>query len=489
MVDLSPRAHKAQIITGLIAALLIFSALVAIPFYTEKPLTHLEAIQQRGQLRVLTLNAASTYYEDANGLNGFEYHLAKLFADHIGVELSMKVVSKYADIYPELLFDGADLAAAGLSQLDAVKSPYIGYGPAYHQVSQQVVYRKGELSRPKKLADLKDGILEVIAGTSHAQQLKTMQKDYPELSWRSNRDIATEELIELVEEGLIDYILADSHEIALQRRFYPELRIAFELGKPKLLRWAYKKSPDKSLFKAMESFFEAIKQDGRLDQLIHRHYSHVAKFNYSDIQTFTIHARERLPLYQEMFQREAEAQGLDWRLLAAIGYQESLWNPKAKSPTGVRGLMMLTLDTAKHVKIKNRLDPEQSIKGGAIYFKRVLNKIPDRIPQPDRTWLALASYNVGFGHLEDARKITQINNGDPDKWIDVRENLPLLGRKKWYKDTEHGYARGWEPVKYVANIRKYYDLLVWRDTQQNGAEFEDTLQSSSPEKLSIPPSF
>jgi len=170
-----------------------------------------------------------------------------------------------------------------------------------------------------------------------------------------------------------------------------------------------------------------------------------------------LHVKERLPKYREAFIREAEAQGMDWRLLAAIGYQESLWNPKAKSPTGVRGLMMLTLNTAKMVKIKNRLDPEQSIKGGAIYFKRVLKKIPQRIKQPDRNWLALASYNVGFGHLEDARKITQNDKGDPDKWIDVKKSLPLLSKKQWYKFTKHGYARGNEPVKYVENIRKYCD--------------------------------
>ena len=298
---------------------------------------------------------------------------------------------------------------------------------------------------------------------------------------------ATEELIELVDEGLVDFILADSHEIALQRRFYPELRVAFDLGNAKQLRWASKSSEDRSLIQAVNRFFELIKKDGRLDQLIHRYYSHVEKFNYSDIQTFTTHARERLPKYRAMFQREAEAEGLDWRLLAAIGYQESLWNPKAMSPTGVRGLMMLTQSTAKHIKIKNRLDPAQSIKGGAIYFNRVLNKIPDRIKQPDRNWLALASYNVGFGHLEDARKITQINQGDPDKWIDVKENLPLLGRKKWYKDTKHGYARGWEPVKYVENIRKYYEMLVWMDEKQNSST--TPARKTSSDKLVIPPSF
>ena len=150
---------------------------------------------------------------------------------------------------------------------------------------------------------------------------------------------------------------------------------------------------------------------------------------------------------------------------------------------------MLTQSTAKMLKVRNRLDPEQSIRGGAEYFKRVLAKIPERIQQPDRTWLALASYNVGFGHLEDARRITQMNQGDPDKWIDVKENLPLLSRKKWYKQTKHGYARGFEPVKYVENIRKYADLLEWMDIRENGEEVPSQIDQLVDEELSMPPSF
>lgn len=487
MVDLSPKQHKLQILSGLLFALLIFIALLAIPLYSEQPQTQLQQIQQRGYLKVLTLNTASTYYEDANGPNGFEYHLAKLFADHLGIGLKIIVLEEYADIYPELQFATGDIAAAGLSQQDN-HNPNIEFGPSYQQVSQQVIYRKGLEPRPKKLDDLQNGVLEVIKGTSHTHLLQELQKQNPNLSFRVNDDMATEELIGLVDEGLVDYMLADSHEIALQRRFYPELRIAFELGKPKDLRWAYKKMDDTSLKEAIHEFFQAIRQDGRLDQLLHRHFSHVAKFNYSDIQTFQLHVRDRLPRYRELFIREAEKQGLDWRLLAAIGYQESLWNEKAKSPTGVRGLMMLTLNTAKHVKINNRLDPEQSIQGGAKYFKQVLKKIPERISQPDRTWLALASYNVGYGHLEDARIITAANDGDPDKWIDVKENLPLLGKKKWYKKAKHGYARGWEPVQYVENIRKYYDLLVWIDQQENPQEHNSFAQEFT-EDLSLPPSF
>ena len=287
------------------------------------------------------------------------------------------------------------------------------------------------------------------------------------MSWIEADDIAVEELVELVENGNADFILADSHEIALQRRFFPELRIAFELGHPKQLRWAFNHANDNSLALAIEAFFAQIKQDGRLEQLIHRYYSYVARFNYSDIQTFNQHIKNRLPRYQALFKQEAVATGIDWRLLAAIGYQESLWRARAKSPTGVRGLMMLTLATAKQMKVANRLDPTQSIQGGANYFASVLKRVPQRITEPDRTWLALASYNVGFGHVEDARKITQKNGGDPDKWIDVKKSLPLLARKKWYKDTRFGYARGWEPVKYVENIRKYYEFLVGSDIKDS----------------------
>lgn len=487
MVDLSPKAHRFQIIAGIVSALIIFCVLVTVPLLSKPVINQLETIQQRGYLKVLTLNAASTYYQDANGANGFEYHLTKLFAEYIGVELKIIVVDQFSDLYPELFFEGGDIIAAGVSRQDDVNYKIVEYGPGYHQVTQQLLYRRGQHSRLKKLKDLEtSGVLEVVNGTSHIKLLSSLQKQYPDILWHINKDIATEELIELVDEGLVDYILADSHEIALQRRFYPELRIAFELGDPKQLRWAIKSSEDRSLINQVNNFFESIKKDGSLDQLIHRYYSHVAKFNYSDIQTFSIHARDRLPIYREVFEREAKAQGLDWRLLAAIGYQESLWNPKAKSPTGVRGLMMLTLNTAKYVKIKNRLDPAQSIKGGAIYFKKVLNKFSERIAQPDRTWLALASYNVGYGHLEDARKITQLNNGDPDKWIDIKKSLPLLSRKKWYKNTKHGYARGSEPVKYVENIRKYYDLLKWMDQRQNGDPVEPDI---STEDLSISPSF
>jgi membrane-bound lytic murein transglycosylase F len=167
-----------------------------------------------------------------------------------------------------------------------------------------------------------------------------------------------------------------------------------------------------------------------------------------------------------MFRQTAEKYNLDWHLIAAIAYQESHWNPRAKSPTGVRGLMMLTLDTAKEMGVTNRLDPAQSLEGGVAYFLKLKARLPERIQDPDRSLFALAAYNVGFGHLEDARILTVRNNKNPDLWVDVREHLPLLSKKKYYTTLKRGYARGNEPVIYVDNIQYYRSYLQLNSVSQ-----------------------
>jgi len=477
MVALSPRAHKIQMILGAIGVVLVLLMLIVYPRITQKPTTQLQTIKDRGYIKFLTLNSASTYYQGVDETNGFEYQLGLLFSKYIGVNARFTTASQFSELYPELLYGGADIIAAGLSKNESNFSNAVIYGPPYHEVTSQVLYRKGSVERPRKIDDLYGGSLKVISGSSQARLLRELQHKYQDLAWIESDDIATEELIEQVEIERIDYALTDSHEIALQRRFFPELRVGFELGRTKQLRWAFNHAEDNSLAQAIDDFFDIIKKDGRLNQLIHRHYSHVENFNYSDLQTLNTNMRNRLPRYEELFRKTASKYGMDWRLLASIGYQESLWNERAKSPTGVRGLMMLTKATAKQMQVDNRMDPKQSINGGAKYFTHILKRIPAHIEEPDRTWFALASYNVGYGHLEDAMKITRFNGGDPDKWIDVKKNLPLLARKIWYKSMKYGYARGWEPVIYVENIRKYYDYMVASDLKVKADLMPDDKQS------------
>jgi membrane-bound lytic murein transglycosylase F len=287
----------------------------------------------------------------------------------------------------------------------------------------------------------------------------------------------------MVSDQLIEYTVMDSNDLSVNRHFYPEVKPAFAISDPEPLAWAFPRSEDNSLLDTAITFFNKIRQNGTLNQLLERYYGHIEKFDYVGTRRYLRDIEQRLPAYRDIFMAAAEEAGMDWRLLAAIGYQESHWNPEAVSPTGVRGIMMLTRDAATDIGIEDRRDPEQSIQGGTGYLVRMLQNIPERVPEPDRTWLALAAYNVGLGHLEDARILTQKNKGNSDRWVDVKKNLPLLSQKKWFKQTRYGYARGREPVRYVENIRTYYDILVWVTEQQaaeNRPPVRETLQFGSP---------
>ncbi len=215
------------------------------------------------------------------------------------------------------------------------------------------------------------------------------------------------------------------------------------------------------LFDVAVDFLERLKSKRKLSQIDANLPDDSQHLGFVGTLTFTDNILKRLPTYRSLFEKIGSEHNLDWRLLAAMAYQESLWNDKAVSPTGVKGLMMLTRTTAKELGIKNRLDPEQSARGGARYFNHIKRRLPKKITGEDRLCMALASYNVGYGHLQDARILTRKLGGNPNKWADVKKRLPLLSKRKWYRKTKYGYARGHEPVRYVRNIQTYYNLLVW----------------------------
>lgn len=443
-----------------------------------------ERIKDSGELRVVTRNSGTTLYEGSEGLTGLEYDLVQLFAKELGVKPHFIIPERFDDLLPTVSNGDAHLAAAGLT-VTPERQSRIRFGPSYQEITQQVIYRSGT-NRPRKIEDLLDKELHILAGSSHEEELLRLKKTYPVLKWTSHDDMESAELLQMVEDKKIDLTIADSNEFAVTRRFMPHIKVGFDLTKPQRLAWAMAHAEDASLYQAMETFFDRIRDDGTLTQLIERHYGHIGRLNFVELRTFVRHLDNRLPKYQAFFEEAAEIIDMDWRLLAAIGYQESHWNPKAKSPTGVRGIMMLTLATAKQMKIESRLDPKQSIIGGAKYLRFIKQRLPERIPDPDRLWLTLAGYNVGFGHIEDARILTEQLDGDPDKWVEVKKHLPKLSLKKWYKHLKRGYARGKEPVNYVDNIRAYYELLKWQ-LRQREAENQSKNSDDSNSALSITP--
>jgi membrane-bound lytic murein transglycosylase F len=418
-------------------------------------------ILDTGVLKVGTTYGLTTYYNGATGAVGFEYELAEGFANYLGVKLEVFPYYNLDDLFPQLTDAHLDMIAAGISVSPERYQKY-KFGPSYQRVSEKLVFKQGK-EWPRTIKDLK-GDLVIATGSSHHESLLRLQKDNEQLSWQETDDSDMEELLEMVLDEELDYTIADSNILALMRRRYPELSIGFSISPEQDIAWAVNKDRDDSLLAALIEYFGVIQNNGILAALEDKYFGHVRLFNYVDTREFIKSSKEVLPEFKPWFVQYSN--DLDWRLLAAMSYQESHWYPKAKSVTGVRGMMMLTLTTAKELGIVSRLDPEQSIKGGAKYLTKLLKRIPDRITQPDRLWFALASYNVGMGHLEDARVLTERQGANPDMWVDVKIRLLQLRQKKYYKTTRYGYARGNEAVAYVDNIRRYYDTLVWLDEQQ-----------------------
>lgn len=428
----------------------------------------LDKILQRGELVIITRNGPTTYYEGLDGKTGLEYDLAKQFADYLNVNLRIIVPDNLTEMIPMLYGDQADLIAAGLTVTEARKA-LIRYAPAYQEITQQLIYKrqKGK-NPPRSIEDIIGGKLKIVAGSSFEERLSELKQEYPDLRWKSSESLDVEQLLQQVASGVLDYTIVDSNEFELNRRFYPELNAGFDISEPQELAWALRADhSDDKLYQRVGEFFNEIQSNGTLTHLLERHYGYAREFKPVETTLFLAHAQERLPPYRYMFIDAGKTNDIDWRLLAAVAYQESHWVTNAVSPTGVRGMMMITEKTAGQLGVRNRLDARESISAGAHYLKTLKDKIPQDIPEPDRTWMALAAYNVGFGHMEDARKITESQGDDPDKWLDVRKHLPSLSKKKWYQKTKHGYARGWEPVVYVRNIRSYYDILVWMDERDN----------------------
>ncbi|MBI2384069.1 MAG: membrane-bound lytic murein transglycosylase MltF [Gammaproteobacteria bacterium] len=427
----------------------------------------LQRVKALGVLRVATLNSPTTYYVGPTGPTGFEYDLARGMADDLGLKLEVLVLGTAAEVIDAVRSGRAHLGASGLA-LTSSREKLVRFSPPIRKVVPQLVYRAG-MPKPKDLSEV-TGRLTVVAGDHTAELLALHKQQFSGLAWQETGEVEAEELLFQVANEQLDYTVANSDLVAINQRYYPQLRVAFALAQSQDLAWAFALGDD-SLYDAAVSYLRRLGSK-ELVRLRDRHFGHVARVNYSGALTLAGHVQTRLPRYRRTFEAAAAQFGLDWRLLAAVGYQESNWDPEAVSPTGVRGLMQITTETAAFLEIENRLDPIQSIYGGARYLQQLKERLPPEIKEPDRTWMTLAAYNMGLGHLLDARALAGLHDGDPTRWVDVRGVLPLLTQSKWFSKTRHGYARGHEAVAYVDNIRTYFDMLTWM-TEARGASADD----------------
>jgi membrane-bound lytic murein transglycosylase F len=442
-------------ITGLFGRLAVL-ALIAALAACSRPAPPPETT---GVLQVGVRNSPTTYFIAHNGEPaGFEHDLLVAFAQSQNWSVEWTEES-HPDALLELLDSRRiNLAAAALPRA-VVKDRHLIAGPVLFESPVYVVTRVADQA-PRGMADLSGKKLALIIGSGHSPMLMRLKRKFPTLSWAALENVWPEELLAQLQAGKYDAVVINGMDFDPMRNVYPELAVAFNLADKQEIVWALPTGSSQALRNGLARFVEQAQANGLIKRVYERYFGHLKRLDSSDILGILQRRPALLPKLRRHFQEAQTLTGIDWRLLAAIGYQESQWNAFATSPTGVRGVMMLTGDTADRMGVANRLDARQSILGGARYLVTMKEMLPRRIPEPDRTWLALAAYNQGEGHMEDARRIAQARDGNPDSWADVKEALPYLGRGTYAKAMKYGYARGGEALDFAENVRSYYDILL-----------------------------
>lgn len=424
------------------------------PVKTSDPLpSSYSRVTKDDLLRVGVVANPVSYFITSKGATGLEYDLSHAFAQYLGVKINITEYPTRDALFNALTHHEIDIAASNLL-FDPNKTALYQLGPAYYSASWQLVYHKGTL-RPKSLNDLK-GTLVVSKGSGLNGLLLELKDQYPNLTWQVE-DKTEEELLMDVASGKIPYTVANSILVATTQSIRPDIAIAFDVADETTVHWYLAKSDKFDLQAKLLDFMNKAMEDGTIANLEEKYVSHLKEFNYIDSRTYVDAIKNILPKYKPFF--EEYRGNLDWRLLAAVAYQESHWNPLATSPTGVRGIMMLTKNTAEAMNVPDRLDAQQSIRGGADYLNFLVQKMPDEIKEDQRIWYALVAYNMGLGHLFDALQLTKDLGGNPYNWLDVKNNLPLLGRREYYSKLKYGHASGIQAFQYVENIRRYLHIL------------------------------
>lgn len=443
---------------ALSAAVIAVAALLCVSCAPPE-LPRLQQIAMRGSIKVATLNSPTTYYQGAHGPQGIEYQLASAFAMDLGVGLEIYSVANMAALREEIRSGRADIVAASITP-DSVWNQFGRSTDSYQDIPQLVVGRRGQ-ARVRSVGALAGKKIAIRADSPQFQVLDDLRaRGAAQLQWQNVPHGETDPL-DRVADGTADYAVIDASEFAYAQHLYPAVAIAFTLPAARAAGWIVaRKSTD--LASRINSFFTELRGENRLDTMLREAAPESPRFQLQTSQALQRDIEKELPALRPYFEAAQLDTGVDWRLLAALGYVESKWQTQASSGDGAQGVMMLTRDTATSLGVKDRNDPQQNILAGARYFVQTRGKLPDRILEPDRTWFTLAAYNVGYGHLEDARVLAQSRGKNPDSWTDVREALPLLAQEQWYANAKHGYARGWEPAQMVDRVQLFLKLLEWQ---------------------------
>ena len=443
--------------------LILWSALVSLAACGPEPSPPSPPQKPAHELTIAIRPGPTTWVLDGDRVTaGLDRDLAVLFAREHG--LALRIIAADNPVQALAGAAGGDVSIAAGGLYRPVAGARSGnadrflYTTGYYAVEPVLVYNTDGF-KPESWADLAGETVGIVDGTGLESVLAKVRSDHPDVQWRPLALAAAEGLIEQVSEGTLSYAVVGSNEVAAARNVFLNVATAFAVGPKQDLVWVL--TPARAALRdAVDAFFDRVRKDGTLQRLIDRYFGYAQRVERIDAGIFRERIRSVLPAFAGLFQQAQQETGIEWRLIAAIAYQESHWNPAAISETNVRGMMMLTEDTARRMRVDDRLDPRQSVMAGARYIADLKHALPERIHEPDRTWLALAAFNVGIGHLEDARVLAAKRKLNPDSWSDLKKTLPLLAQPDSADGTKYGFARGGQAVVFVETVRAYYDVLL-----------------------------
>ena len=416
--------------------------------------SRLDPPEKSGELLV-GVRADSVFFQEASGeeeASGIEHDLAQAFADDLHVKVRFILAHDAAELIDLVRQRKVHFAAAAPATTGAADVRYT----APLRESRELLVQHADGTPLDDIESLAGHGVEVLPGAPELQSIRQLQSQ-----------LAIAEVPEAGEIDLLARVAGRRAELAAVDRahydvavnFYPDLAIARELPEIVAYVWAFH-AEDTALLAKAEALLARLRSDGTLARLNDRYFGHIKRVGANNMAQFLQYMQTRLPHFRHEFHQAQVLTGLDWRLLAALAYQESNWDPLATSPTGVRGMMMLTEDTADRLRVSNRLDPHQSILAGARYLADLIDAMPEEAESPDRNWLALAAYNLGQGHFNGAVAIAKGLKRDPTSWYEMKQVLPLLARPQYYNRLKSGRARGGEAVIMVENIRNFYNVLT-----------------------------
>ena len=412
----------------------------------------------------------TSYYEVKNKFLGFEYELMKEFSKFINVDFEI-IQAENTDEPKKLLYERKiDILVGFDINNDDI---YAKRSYPYHRVDYFIVTNTKYINAGTKLRNLEDYTVHTISSPIITSNLDILKKSYKKLNYKEWKDKNIDELLNELINNDINLVVLNSDEFKLFKQYYSNLKSIHKISNNVSLSWLLPKDVGNDLEKNLTDFFSYLLDKNKLNNI----YSRYFRDNMHTFVGTKIFLKDYInvyPKYEFHFYQASKKFGLDWKLLASIGYQESKWNDKAVSYTGVRGIMMLTNDTAAELGVSNRIDPKQSIYGGAEYLDKLLKRLPLDIDEDEKIWFAVAGYNIGMGHVFDAMDLAAKDGIEVSKWIHLEPYILRLSQSKFYKKTKYGYARGWESAKYIQNIRQYYDILVFLDSQDNNKTTEES---------------